>query len=132
MTPTQPSLFYDSYEDAVRDTALALGGLKSVGVSLWPAMPADEAGRKLAACLDGAKREKLSLGELALIRREARKQGVHILATYEMRDAGYADPLPIAPEDEAAQLQREYIAAVKAMGELQARISRNPIMTRVA
>lgn len=124
----QPALFHESYEDALRDTALALGGNKAVGSALWPAMPADDAGKKLADCLNRDKREKLSLGELALIRRMARKGGVHILASYEMRDAGYADPLPIAPEDEAAQLQREYIAAVKAMTALQARIDRNTII----
>jgi hypothetical protein len=124
----QPALFHESYEDALRDTALALGGNKAVGAALWPAMLADDAGKKLADCLNRDKREKLSLGELALIRRMARKGGVHILASYEMRDAGYADPLPIAPEDEAAQLQREYIAAVKAMTALQARIDRNHII----
>jgi hypothetical protein len=87
-------------------------------------MPADDAGRKLAHCLNTDKREKLDLGELQLIRREARKVGVHILASYEMRDAGYADPQPVSPEDEQAQLQREYIAAVKSMSAIQARLDR--------
>lgn len=128
----QPALFHECLDDAIRDTVMAMGGNKRVGNLLWPALPADVAGKRLADCLNADKRDKLSPDELALIRREARKQGAHILATYEMRDAGYADPLPIAPEDEAAQLQREYIAAVKAMGELQARISRNPLLTRAA
>lgn len=124
MIPAQPSLFHDTYEDAIRDAVMSLGGFKRVGATLWPAMPADDAGRKLSACLNTDKREKLDLGELQLIRRESRKAGVHILASYEMRDAGYADPQPIAPEDEAAQLQREYIAAVKAMSGIQARMDR--------
>lgn len=128
----QPALFHESYEDAIRDTVLAMGGNKRIGAHLWPAMLADEAGKKLADCLNRDKREKLSLGELALIRREARKQGVHILAAYEMRDAGYADPLPITPEDEAAQLRREYIAAVKAMSAIQSRIDRNHVLTGAA
>ena len=121
----QPSLFHESYEDAIRDTVTALGGNKSAGNMLWPALLADDAGKKLADCLNRDKREKLSLGELQLIRRAARKAGVHILASYEMRDAGYADPQPITPEDEAAQLQREYIAAVKAMSAIQARLDHN-------
>lgn len=128
----QPELFHETYEDALRDTCSAMGGYKRVGSMLWPALPADDAGKKLADCLNRDKREKLSLGELQLIRREARKVGVHILACYEARDAGYADPQPIAPEDEAAQLQREYIAAVKSMTAIQARIDRNPILGRVA
>lgn len=121
----QLSLIHESYEDAIRDTVLALGGNKVVGSLLWPAMLADEAGKKLADTLNRDKREKLSLGELALIRREARKAGVHILASYECRDAGYADPQPIAPEDEAAQLQREFIASVKALQAIQQRMARN-------
>ncbi len=125
---TQPSLFHETYEDALRDTVSALGGNKAVGVMLWPALPADDAGKKLADTLNRDKREKLSLGELQLIRRHARAAGVHILASYEMRDAGYADPQPITPEDEAAQLQREYIAAVKAMSALQSRMDRNGIL----
>lgn len=125
---TQPALFHETYEDALRDTVSALGGNKAVGVMLWPAMPADDAGKKLADTLNREKREKLSLGELQLIRRQARVAGVHILASYEMRDAGYADPQPITPEDEAAQLQREYIAAVKAMSALQSRMDRNGIL----
>lgn len=132
MIPAQPSLFHDTYEDAIRDTVMALGGYKKVGSMLWPAMPADDAGRKLSACLNTEKREKLDLGELRLIRRESRKVGVHILASYEMRDAGYAEPQPISPEDEAAQLQREYIAAVKTMAAIQARMDRNAGLQAVA
>lgn len=126
------TMFYDTYEDAIRDCVMALGGFKKVGSMLWPAMPADDAGRKLSACLNTDKREKLDLGELRLIRVEARKAGVHVLAAYEMRDAGYADPQPVAPEDEAAQLQREYIAAVKTMAAIQARMDRNVKLQAVA
>lgn len=130
-TTLQIPLFCDSYEDAIRATASAIGGLKATGVALWPTLPADEAGRKLAACLDRDKREKLSLDELRSIRRMAREKGVHILASYEARDAGYADPQPITPEDEAAQLQREYIAAVKAMAALTKRMDSNPLLRSV-
>ncbi|HHW4679807.1 MAG TPA: hypothetical protein ACQGQH_10380 [Xylella sp.] len=124
MTSLQIPLFYDSYEDAIRDCVTALGGFKKVGNMLWPAMAADDAGRKLAACLNTDKREKLDLNELRLIRREARKAGIHILAHYEARDAGYSEPQPLNPEDEAAQLQREFIAAVKGLEALQARMAR--------
>jgi hypothetical protein len=132
MNTVQTSLFHDTYEDAIRDTVMALGGYKKVGSMLWPAMPADDAGRKLSACLNTEKREKLDLGELRLIRREARKLGVHILASYEMRDSGYTEPQPVNPEDEAAQLQREYIAAVKAMSAIQSRMDRIGTLQAVA
>lgn len=124
MASDQIPLFYDTYEDAIRDCVTALGGFKKVGSMLWPAMPADDAGRKLSACLNTDKREKLDLGELRLIRCEARKAGVHILAHYEARDAGYSEPVPLNPEDEAAQLRREFIASVKALESIQARLAR--------
>ena len=127
----QASLFYESYESAIADTITALGGNKIVGSALWPAMLADEAGKKLADCLNLKKREKLDLGELRLIRHLAREKGIHILMTYENRDAGYGDPLPITPEDEAAQLQREYIAAVKSLQVITTRMDRTTSLKAV-
>jgi hypothetical protein len=41
-----------------------------------------------------------------------------VMATYELRAAGYADPQPIEPEDERARLQREYVAAVRTLTAL--------------
>lgn len=122
MTNLQLQMFYDSYEDAIRDTIQQLGGNKAIGNLLWPAIPVDDAGRKLANCLNTEKREKLDLGELQLIRREARKKGIHILAHYEARDAGYAEPMPINPEDEEAQLQREFIAASRSIAAMTMRM----------
>lgn len=128
----QIPLFFERYEDAIRATVDGLGGNKFVGNMLWPTLAVDEAGRKLAHCLNPDKREKLDPNELRLIRREARKRGVHILAHYEARDAGYGEPSPINHEDEAAQLQREYIAAAKAMHALAERIERNAALRGAA
>lgn len=125
MNTPQIPLFFDSYEDAIRNTVTAIGGMKKVGSMLWPALPVDDAGRKLAHCLNPDKREKLDPGELALIRKAARQAGIHTLAAYEMRQAGYTDPVPVSPEDEAAQLQREFITAVKALDSIQQRLARN-------
>lgn len=111
----QLPLFFDSYEDAIRATVMALGGFKQVGSMLRPAMSPDEAGRWLNDCLNAGRREKLDIRELAIIRKEARVRGLHILAAYEAREAGYADPQPIVIEDEAARLQREFIESVKAL-----------------
>lgn len=124
MTDQQLSLICDTYDDAIRDTAVALGGFKRVGVMLWPTMPADEAGRRLANCLNPEKRDKFAPGDLAMLRREARKANVHTLAAFEMRDAGYAEPQPLEPEDERAALQREFIQANKQMQTLAAKMAR--------
>lgn len=122
MKAQQLPLFFDSYEAALRSTVDCMGGLKVVGSMLWPTKEPDDAGRTLAACLNPDKREKLDLSELRMIRREARQRGVHILAAYEARDAGYADPVPVEPEDERAKLMREYIEATKVMQSISARM----------
>lgn len=122
MRGTQIPLFFDTYEAAIRAAVDALGGLKVVGSMLWPAREPDAAARNLAAALDPDKREKLDLSELRLIRREARKRGIHVLAAYEARDAGYADPQPLEPEDERAKLQREFIEGVRRLAGIEARL----------
>ena len=38
------------------------------------------------------------------------------------RESGYADPHPIEPEDKVARLQREFVEATKALGQLAAKI----------
>lgn len=119
----QLPMFYESYDDAIRDTVMGLGGMKIVGNMLWPALPVDDAGRKLSHCLNSEKREKLSPGELQLIRRAGRKAGIHILAFYEARDAGYTEPTPTCPENEQAELQRQFNQKVSDLQELAARIT---------
>jgi hypothetical protein len=121
----QIPMFVDDLSDAIRATVNALGGMKAVGVELRPEKSAVDAGKWLADCLNTAKRDRLDPDQMAFIRRKARSAGVHILAAFEAQDAGYAPPIPIALEDEAAQLQREFIASVKALECIQNKMVRN-------
>jgi|SRR5690606_31783505 len=120
----QIPLFVEDYNEAIRATVQALGGFKKIGSEMKPDLAPDAAGRWLADCCNDAKREKLAPTELAYIRRRARIEGVHILACFEAREAGYAEPQPLAPEDEAAQLQREFVNAAKGMQALFNRMER--------
>jgi len=128
----QIPMFVDDLNEAIRATVNALGGMKVVGVELKPEKSAVDAGKWLADCLNTSKRDRLDPDQLAYIRRKARSAGCHILASYEMRDAGYARPVPIAPEDEAAELQRKFIAGVKALETLQKEMVRNMSVRSVA
>lgn len=121
----QIPMFVDDYYDAIRAAIEGLGGFKRVGSDLKPDLSVEAAGRWLADCCNVDKREKLALTELAYIRKTARKAGVHVLAAFEAMDAGYAPPQPLSPEDESAQLQRDFIASVKALEVIQARMVRN-------
>ena len=120
----QIPLFVEDYLDAIRATVQALGGFKRMGSEMRPDLAVEAAGRWLSDCCSTDRREKLDLTQVAWIRRRARQANVHILATFEMRDAGYADPLPVEPEDERAALQREFIQQTKNMEALVQRITR--------
>lgn len=124
MSTDQIPLFVEDLSEAIRATVQALGGFKAVGHSLRPDRGVEEAGRWLADCLNSAKRERLDPEQLAWIRRTARQKGVHILAAFEMRDAGYAPPTPVEPEDERAMLQRQFVEAMRAQTELVKRLER--------
>jgi len=120
----QLPLIVEDHDEALQATVMAIGGFKKVGAALWPDLAPDAAGRRLSDCCNPERRDVLAPKQLCLIRRMARQQGVHILAAYEMREAGYADPIPLEPEDERARLQREYVAAVKQLASLSNRLDR--------
>ena len=122
MSTDQIPLFVEDYYEAIRATVQALGGFKRIGSEMKPDLAVDAAGRWLADCCNAEKREKLSPTELAYLRRRARQAGVHILAAFEMRDAGYADPQPLEPEDERAALQREFVQQTKALERMLSRL----------
>lgn len=118
----QMALIHDSINDALREVVHVCGGPKKVGALLWPELPVDQAAGRLRDCLNPDRREKLSPEQVSLLGRIGRQQGCHGLAMHLMRDWGYADPTPIEPEDEIARLQREFVEATKALGQLANRI----------
>jgi hypothetical protein len=120
----QLPLIVDDYYEALAATVAAIGGFKRVGSELRPEMPIDHAGRWLSDCCNPHREHELKPSQLALIRRRARDVGVHILATWEMREAGYADPSPVVIEDEKAELKRQFITAQRAMAELVRKMER--------
>jgi len=128
----QIPMFVEDLNEAIRATVNALGGMKVVGSKLRPEKPVMDAGKWLADCLNPAKRDRLDPEQLALIRRMGREAGCHVLASYEMREAGYGRPVPIAPEDEAAELQRKFIESVKALESLQKQMAGNAVLRAVS
>lgn len=118
----QIPLFVESLDDAIRATVQALGGYKRVGADMKPELAADAAGRWLSDCTNPERRERLTPHELAYIRRRARQAGIHILAAFEARDAGYAEPVPVEPEDERAALQRAFVESTKHLEQMLRRL----------
>jgi hypothetical protein len=128
----QLPMFVEDLNDAIRDTVKALGGFQKVGYDMQPEKGVEGAGRWLSDCCNPDRREKLSPEQLAYIRKRARQQGVHILAAFEARDAGYAPPKPIEPEDERAALLREFnLRAAEVVG-LSKQLATLGVLSKVA
>jgi len=120
----QGALFTEDINDAIRDVVRALGGNKEVGHRLRPEMPANEAGTWLKDCLNPARRERLNPEQVVWLLREGRKVGCHSAMHFIADEAGYLRPVPMEPKDEAAELQRQYIEAVRLQKRLADRMER--------
>jgi hypothetical protein len=118
----QPPLFYESINDVLREIVHALGGTKKVGNLMRPQKTIDDAGRWVSDCLNPDRREKFDPDDTMWLLREARKVGCHAAINFICSDAGYSNPLPIEPEDELAQLQREFIESTKCLSRMASRI----------
>lgn len=120
----QPVLFYETFNDVLDASVKACGGAKVVGCSLWPDKTPEAAHRLLLACLNESRDEKLGPEQILFVLKLARGRGFHAAMNFIARDAGYADPMPIEPEDEKARLQREFIEAQRSMQKLAERMER--------
>lgn len=126
----QTPLFHEDIYAATAHVVAALGGFKQAGHMLWPSLSPDNAGRKLANCLNGERPENLKPEELMQVFKEARKHGIHSGMDYLASECGY-HCTPFEPEDEAAELQRQFIQSVKAQAEMLKRMERLNLPTAV-
>lgn len=120
----QAELFHEDVFDALRTDIQALGGAKKVGAMLWPKLSPDKAGEKLSSCLNRQRAEKLDPEEILFIQREAARIGSVASLTYIADYVSIHRPVIIEPDDEKAQLQKDYIAATKAIAQIAQRLER--------
>jgi len=120
----QNELFHDDVYSAIDASIMALGGYKKVAGWLFPNKPLTTAYSHLKNCLRDDKPEKLDPHELVLLLQKAKDAGAHDLMHF-MADAGeYERPKVMKPQDEVAQLQRQYIDAARDMQKIAERIER--------
>lgn len=117
----QYELIHESISDALREVVQALGGAKKVGATLRPDRPVAEAARWVSDCLNSERREKFDPDQVLWLLREGRAVGCHGAMSYIARDTGYS-ATPIEPQDEKAELQRQFILASKKLSGMAARI----------
>lgn len=121
---SQAKLFYDGFEDAAKAVVICCGGPKEVGAKLWPAKSADAARTRLLDCLNPERQEKLGADEIMLLARLGRDVGCHAIMEWITAEAGYAAPVPVDPDDQKAELQRQFIGAVAELGAMAKRIEK--------
>ena len=114
----------ESLTDALIEAVKACGGSKAVGVALWPAKGVEAAQRQLLACLNPDRQEKLSPDELLHVLRLARDRGCHVGMQYIAHALSYAEPVPVEPRDELADLQRQNAELLQAVLRNQTRMER--------
>jgi hypothetical protein len=114
----QNALFSEDIHDALADVVRALGGSKAVGGALRPDLPAMQAARWVLDCLNRDRREKFDPDQILWLLREGRKAGCHSAMNFLCDEAGYVRPSPMEPQDEAAQLMRQYVEAVQTLKRL--------------
>lgn len=119
-----PALFHDSLVSALAEVVAVLGGAKVVGVQLRPEKSPDAAGRWVADCLNTNREHRFDPDQVLWLLKEGRAAGCHAAMNYLAREAGYGDPIPVEPEDERARAQRDFEAAVKALGTVTDRLAR--------
>ena len=118
----QPELFYETLNDAATAVVMALGGYKKVGAMLWPESGVEASANRLRDCLNSSRREVLHPDQVLFLMRQGKRAGCHSLAAFMMRDCGYADPQPIEPEDEKAELMRQFNASAALIQKIAVRL----------
>jgi len=108
----------DSINSMLVACVKALGGSKKVASVMWPEKPINDAQKLLLSCLNDDRPEKLSPDQAFLIERMARDAGHHIAIEFRCKALSYSIPTPIEPEDEKAQLMRDFINAQNSLAEM--------------
>lgn len=114
----------NTFNDALVECIKALGGSKHVGPLLWPEKTPEAAQRLLLDCMNDDRPARLTPEQVVFVLRLARERGVHVGMQFLCSELGYADPVPVDPRDEAAELQRQYIEAARDMARIAERIER--------
>lgn len=122
----------ESFNDALIECVKACGGSKQVGPALWPEAAPDQAQRKLLDCLNHDRPQRLTPDQVVLLLRMARDRGCHAGILFLTTTLGYTEPSPIEPEDERAQLQRQFVQGVGELAKLAEKLERMQPLRAVA
>lgn len=120
----QQALFHEDVNSAIQGLVAALGGSKVVGSRLYPDLTPDSAARRLLDAINPDRAQQLSQTQFLTLLRWGREAGYHGVMEYLAEEAGYTRPAPRSPEEERADLQRQYIESVRLMEQIARRLQK--------
>jgi hypothetical protein len=113
---------FETLNECLIECVKAAGGSKKVGPKVWPEKTVESAQRHLLNCLNEDKAERLNPDHVLFIARLAREKGCHAYVNYIAASLSYSQPIPVEPQDEAAEFQRQFIEAAEKVSEATARM----------
>jgi hypothetical protein len=120
----QQALFHEDINSALQGLVAALGGAKAVGSRLFPDLPIDGAARRLLDAVNPDRAQQLSQTQFVTLLRWGKEAGHHGVMEYIADEVGYTRPSPRSPEEERADLQRQFIEMGMKMEMLARRIQK--------
>ncbi|MGB0972281.1 MAG: hypothetical protein ACPGVG_15175, partial [Mycobacterium sp.] len=118
---TQEELWHETLEDALKSVLIASfgkGWAQKAAHAMYGQVDVIAKGKWLEKALNVERSEKLAPSDIEWILRKGRDIGCHTGMAYIARACGYADPVPVDPEDERAELQRAFLSSVKAQKDI--------------
>lgn len=109
-------LWNDTIESALIDVLRGVygrGWAQKAAAEMFPTDDPINKGKWLEKALDRDRDEKLSLSDLLWILRKGREHGLHAAMFFLADECNYSRPVTTDPADKKAELQREFIQAVK-------------------
>jgi hypothetical protein len=120
----QLNLVHENLGELLRSLVNALGGPKKVGARLQPQKDEDSARRYLLDCLNPDRPQDIGAEGLFTLLRWGREKGEHFAINWICDQLGYTRPSPIEPEDQRAELQRQFLSGVERLEQLARRLGK--------
>ena len=115
---------FDNIDEALSGVVIALGGAKKVGHLLRPDLPIDQAATYVRDRINTDRRELFSPQQVVFLFKKARDAGYHAGMRWFAGECGYTGTRPAELDEQKADLQRQFIAAIGAAERLGKQLQR--------
>ncbi len=119
----QQSLFYSDTYAALREVVEAVGKKKVAG-DLWPELSPDKAQQRLIDALNPNHRTQLDPMRLMQLLRMGQERGIHTAFDFICDHLDYKRTEPVNPEQQIAELQKDFLRAVEVLENITSEIQR--------